>query len=342
MHPKDFTDEFFAAPYKDAGVPITRTIDNRSPQLEVARGAEKNMAKRKTSMNGFADLSLKIVPQPVEQVELAGKRVAIVGGTDGIGRALAQLAAARGADVLVVGRTFRDEGHPRIRFMNADLSSMAEARKVAAALDPSLDVVVFTTGIFAAKTRQVTDEGIERDLAVSTLSRLEILRTFVPRLASRSANAAKPRFFVMGFPGAGELGDVDNMNAERSYDAMKVHMNTVATNEALVIDMQKRHPNLLFFGLNPGLIRTNIRANFLGEGSLVHKSAEFLIGLFTPTAEQYAVRILWLLVAPELEGRGGAMFGKKGQAILPTQGLDATHAARLVGAAEALLNKTRA
>ena len=295
------------------------------------------MAKRKTSMNGFPDPSLTVRRVPAASLDLKGKSMAVVGGTDGLGRAIARLAASRGARVLVVGRTFRDEGTPGITFMKADLSSMREAARVGKELDASLDIVLLTTGIFAAKVRQVTEEGIERDMAISYLSRLAIVREFAPRLAAKPAGQPAPRIFVMGFPGAGELGDASDLNAERSYDGMAVHMNTVAGNEALVLDGKKRYPHISFFGLNPGLIKTNIRANFLGEGSFAHKAAEFFIGLLTPTPEQYAEHTVPLLFAPELESRSGAMFGKKSNPILPTDGLDEAHVTRFIGASEALL-----
>jgi NAD(P)-dependent dehydrogenase (short-subunit alcohol dehydrogenase family) len=297
------------------------------------------MAKRKTSMNGFPDPSLTVRRVPAASLDLKGKNMAIVGGTDGLGRAIARLAASRGARVLVVGRTFRDEDTPGITFMKADLSSMREAVRVGKELDASLDIVVLTTGIFAAKERQVTAEGIERDMAISYLSRLVIVREFAPRLAVRPAGMPTPRVFVMGFPGSGQLGDASDLNAERSYDGMAVHMNTVAGNEMLVLDSKKRYPGILFFGLNPGLIKTNIRANFLGEGSFKHKAAEFFIGLLMPTAEQYAEHTVPLLFAPELESRSGAMFGKKSTAILPTEGIDEPHVARFIGASEELLQR---
>jgi NAD(P)-dependent dehydrogenase (short-subunit alcohol dehydrogenase family) len=297
------------------------------------------MAKRKTSMNGFPDPSLTVRRVPAASLDLKGKNMAIVGGTDGLGRAIARLAASRGARVLVVGRTFRDEGTPGIAFMKADLSSMREAVRVGKELDASLDIVVLTTGIFAAKERQVTAEGIERDMAISYLSRLVIVREFAPRLAARPAGTPAPRVFVMGFPGSGQLGDASDLNAERSYDGMAVHMNTVAGNEMLVLDSKKRYPGVLFFGLNPGLIKTNIRANFLGEGSFAHKAAEFFIGLLMQTPEQYAEHTVPLLFAPELESRSGAMFGKKSTAILPTEGIDEPHVARFIGASEELLQR---
>jgi NAD(P)-dependent dehydrogenase (short-subunit alcohol dehydrogenase family) len=293
------------------------------------------MAKRKTSINGIPDPSLPLRTNGLP--DLSGKRVAVVGGTDGLGRAIARLAAQRGAEVTVVGRTFRDEGTPGLRFLRADLSSMKEATRVGDELDAAtLDVVVLTTGIFAAPAREVTAEGIERDMAVSTLCRHAILKRLAPRLRPRT------RVFVMGFPGAGNLGDPTDLNAERRYQAMAAHMNTVAGNEAIVLDARSRHPHLDVFGLNPGLVKTKIRSNFLGEGSLKLRLVEALIGLVTPTPEAYATRVLPLLTAPELAGRSGAMFGKKGTAILPTDGFDAAHGARFIEAMDGLVARALA
>jgi NAD(P)-dependent dehydrogenase (short-subunit alcohol dehydrogenase family) len=296
------------------------------------------MAKQKSSINGVPDPSLTLRHVPAASLDLSGKRIAIVGGTDGLGRAIARLAASRGARVTVVGRTFRDEGVPGLTFLKADLSSMREAARIGRELDASLDAVVLTTGIFAAKVREETAEGLERDMAISYLSRLAIVRELAPRLAAaKSTGSPSPRVFVMGFPGTGQLGDAGDLNAVRSYDAMAVHMNTVAGNEVLVLDGKRRYPQVAFFGLNPGLIKTSIRANYLGDGSFKHRAVEFFIGLLMPTPEKYAERILPVLFAPELEGRSGAMFGKKGTAILPTAGLDEQHVARFIEGSEALI-----
>jgi hypothetical protein len=198
--------------------------------------------------------------------------------------------------------------------------------------------VVLTTGIMAAKKREVTAEGLERDIAISYLSRLAVLRGLVSRLGKeRPAGAPAPRVFVMGFPGSGQLGEPDDLNAERSYDAMEVHMNTVAGNEALVLDGARRFPEVRFFGLNPGLIKTDIRANYLGEGSVTHRVAEFFIGLLMQTPEAYAARTVPVLFAPELESRSGVMFGPKQNPILPTHAFDAAHLERFMKASEALI-----
>lgn len=279
---------------------------------------------------------------PAASLDLRGFRVAVVGGTGGLGRAISRLFAARGASVTVVGQTFRDEGVAGIEFVKADLSLMREAERVASALcAEELDLVVFTTGIFAAPKRQETKEGIERDMAVSYLSRLVMLPKIAGRLgAGRSSERAKlsPRVFVMGYPGTGQAGTLGDLNAEKSYSAMKVHMNTVAGNEMLVLDAAKRYPHATFFGLNPGLVKTNIRDNFFGKNSFKSRFMETLIGWFTLTPEAYAERIVPLLVSPDLEAHSGALFNQKGEAILPSPKLlNSAHVAKFLAESEALI-----
>lgn len=273
---------------------------------------------------------------------LPGKQIAVVGGTGGIGRALSRHLAALGASVIVVGQTFRDADVKNIRFIQADLSLMCEAQRVAGLLPAeTLDMVIFTTGIFAAPQREETPEGIERDLAVSYLNRLVILRAIAPRLGMQRPRAAmKPRVFLMGYPGSGQIGTPDDLNAERSYKAMPAHMNTVAGNEMLVLDAAKQYPHATVFGLNPGLIKTSIRDNFFGKDTLKSRAMETLIGWFTPTADAYAARITPLLFTRGIEAHSGALFNSKGQAILPSAGLTDSHIRSFMAASAALVARS--
>ncbi|HYO55726.1 SDR family NAD(P)-dependent oxidoreductase [Archangium sp.] len=297
------------------------------------------------ALSGVPLTSLKIAPVAADDFRADGWRVAIVGGTGGIGRALARFLVAKGARVTAVGQTVRDAGVPGLDFVKADLSLMSEARRAARELPAEeLDAVILTTGTFASPTREVTAEGIERDLAVSFLSRVVVVRALAGRLGTQRAGAARrPRIFVMGFPGTGQAGVVDDLNSERRYDLMVAHMNTVAGNEAFVLHAAKVYPRFGVYGLNPGLIKTDIRANALGgRDSLRFKVVEWFIGLTMMSAEKYAARVAPVMLAPELEGRTAVHFNQKGIAIKPSEVMTESHVERLMAAAEAVLARATA
>ncbi|HEY2406705.1 MAG TPA: hypothetical protein VGI10_11915 [Polyangiaceae bacterium] len=180
-------------------------------------------------------------------------------------------------------------------------------------------------------------------MAVSYLNRLAMLRELAPRLGKGRAGERakrKPRVFVMGYPGTNQAGTLGDLNAEKSYSAMAVHMNTVAGNEMLVLQGATRYPGVNVFGLNPGLIKTNIRDNFFGKDSLKSRVMETIIGWFTPTPRKYASRIVPLLVSADLETHSTALFNQKGAAIQRSPKLaDATHVAKFLAESEALVAK---
>lgn len=128
-----------------------------------------------------------------------------------MGQAISLEAASKGAEVTVVGRTFKDEGTKGLTFAQADLSKMAEAKRIGETVEPA-DIVVLTVGIVPAAKRAVTEDGIEMDMAVSYLSRLVILKYLVPRLPKGC------RVFVMGFPGSSQPYNLDDLNSEKSYE----------------------------------------------------------------------------------------------------------------------------
>lgn len=273
---------------------------------------------------------------PGKKEALLGKRIAIIGGTKGIGRAVARQLAAYGAEVTVVGRTFADQDIKQIRFIPADLSSLKKSLEVAdQLLEQPPEICLLTTGIVAAKTRQETSEGIETDLAVSYLCRYVIVKRLVEKYPSIEREV-KPRFFIMGFPGADMMGNVDDFNSELAYKGMQAHSNTVAGNEALVLHSAKSYPQAGFYGLNPGLIKTTIRSTVLGNG-IFSKIVEGIIGLLFPSADQYAEKLLALLNSPVLENYSGAIFNRHLNPIQPSKNLqDEESVDRIISESEKL------
>ncbi|SCU79749.1 LAME_0B00210g1_1 [Lachancea meyersii CBS 8951] len=291
--------------------------------------------------NAKPNEDLKWSNAPANKLDLKTLRVAIVGGTAGIGQSLAQLFGSRGAEVVVVGRTFRDQNSKNVSFIKADLELMSEAKRVAQVLaQKPLDLVIFTTGILAAPKREETTEGLERDIAVSYLSRLVIVRNLLPHIEKSHTNLVKkPRVFIYGFPCAGEKGSPDDLNSYVDYEGMKTHMATVAGNEALVHDTARRFPSIAVYGVNPGLIKTAIRNNFLGARSWKSFFVESAIGLLFQNTKQYAVKNVPMMVAPELDDYTAAFFDSFGKPIL-SDGFPESYVEKYIRNSEELLKKS--
>jgi NAD(P)-dependent dehydrogenase (short-subunit alcohol dehydrogenase family) len=290
--------------------------------------------------SGVPNKNLTWKPVPPESLDLSGKRVVVVGGTGGLGRALSRFMADREAQVTVVGRTFRDVEKPRISFVQADLELMSEAQRIGQKLSAEeLDLVVFTTGIMPGPKREETSEGIERDMAVSYLSRLVMIRELGPRLRKRRTTPlSKPRVFVMGMPGTNPMANIEDLNSEKTFSPMPAHMNTVAGNEALVLYAARQYPDINFYGLNPGMIKSNIRSNISGgQGSIRHRITEGIIGILTMSADTYARQIVPLLFSTDIESASGAFFNQKAIAILPSEIMTPSYVNEYMEASDKLL-----
>ncbi len=245
-----------------------------------------------------------------------------------IGRTLARHLASLGAHVIVVGQTFRDARVSKITSIQADLSLMCEAQRVAAELPAeTLDMVIFTPGIFTAPQWQETVGSIKRGLAINYLNQhlnqLIIVSAIAPRLCTQRLDARmKPRVFLMGGPDSGQIGTPDDLNAGQFYKAMPAHMNTVAWNSMRVPDAVRRYPYATAFGLNPSLIKTNNRDNFFGKDTLKPRVMETPIGWFAPTAgaEQHRAD-----AGADIEGYSGAVLDSKVRTVLPSDGLTEAH-----------------
>lgn len=276
------------------------------------------------------DNSIQWNPEDVKKFDFSLVKALIVGGTGGLGRAIATNLHEKGADVTIVGQSLRDTEDNKLHFIKADLSLVKNCEKVASDLNKNgltnqFTHIIFTTGIFSSKNRQVTADGIERDMAISYLSRYIMLRSMEPHISKTfkvNGTDAKPRVFVMGYPGSNQAGNPDDMNADPvKYGFLAAHMNTVAANEAIVLHYAKKTKPFNIYGLNPGMVKTNIRTNLTGTGFLA-RTMENIMGFFVQSPEDYASNIVPLLVTPEIENHDGAMFDNKANGLLKSTNID--------------------
>ena len=122
--------------------------------------------------------------------------ILITGSTDGLGLETARALAERGAAVLLHGRSrergeatlseLREQsGNEKIRFYLADLSSLAEVRRLAGALDRDtnrLDVLLNNAGVGGLVDREVSLDGYELHFAVNYLAPFLLTGLLLPLL----------------------------------------------------------------------------------------------------------------------------------------------------------------
>jgi hypothetical protein len=96
----------------------------------------------------------------------------------------------------------------------------------------------------------------------------------------------------------------------------------------------------IFFGVNPGGVKTDIRMNFFGGNTLKFRFIESMLRLVSTSVETYTEFTVPLLVSPDLEGHSGTMFNRKGLAILPTPKLtDSSYNKAFMAASEKLVSR---
>ncbi|RZU51179.1 dehydrogenase/reductase SDR family protein 13 [Krasilnikovia cinnamomea] len=202
--------------------------------------------------------------------DLTGATAVVTGGTDGIGAATVRLLRDRGADVIAIGRSAakaealraqeaaagRDRGRLDVRL--ADLGSMAAVVRAVAALDiERVDVVVQAVGVLLTRA-EYTEEGLEKDFAISYLGRYLFLeeahRTGLigtqTRLVNLAASAPRiPRIAQVEFPSADEVA---------ARTGMRAHGQAQLANDLLTALAPRRY-GISAVGYGPGAVDTNIR-----------------------------------------------------------------------------------
>ncbi|MBB5918483.1 NAD(P)-dependent dehydrogenase (short-subunit alcohol dehydrogenase family) [Nocardia transvalensis] len=213
------------------------------------------------------------------------RTVVITGGTDGMGRALAETYLRRGDRVVVLGTdaakgqavldVAADVGAAgRAEFLRADLSLVAENRRVIehiTATYPVIDALVLGARYYRA-TRVVTAEGFESSFALFYLSRYLLGHG----LAAHLERAESPVLLDLSGPG-GDLTRIrwGDLQFAHDYRPDEVMGQCGKLSDLLAVAFTRRYPGsrIRYVLLHPGLTATG----FTGDYDAA--SAEILAGM---------------------------------------------------------------
>ncbi|SNQ49800.1 conserved hypothetical protein [Frankia canadensis] len=236
----------------------------------------------------------------------------VTGGTDGIGRGLAEEYLRRGFEVLVVGRDGRkgaafERAGERARFIGADLSGVAENRHLVEWISqryPVLDVLVLGAR-YHRQTRLLTADGFESNFALFYLSRFLLSHGLVGPL-SRAEHPV-----VLNFGGAGQTGPVrwNDLQLERDYHGVGAMGHAGRLNDLLGVDFVGAYAdNGIRYVLNhPGVVVTS----FAGEYDPVTAAQVDQLRVIGKPVASAVAQILPFLDPPGREGLTAVLEGRR-------------------------------
>jgi NAD(P)-dependent dehydrogenase (short-subunit alcohol dehydrogenase family) len=249
--------------------------------------------------------------------DMSGRICVVTGANRGIGRATAEGLARLGAKVILVCRN-QEEGEavaheigsesPVIPdVVTADLSSQASIRQAAADLQgrySRLHVLINNAGVIPRR-REVTVEGLERQLAVNHLAYFLLTNLLLPQL-----EAAAPSRIINVSSGAHTHAsmDFDDLQAERGYDPKQVYSRSKLANVLFTYELARRlrGTGVTANCLNPGVVATGMLADYMGVASGATPGSTF-----GATPEEGAETSIYLASSAEVERVTGKYFERK-------------------------------
>src|SRR5271169_549985 len=275
---------------------------------------------------------------------MKGKTIVATGATSGIGEAAVLELAGLGARIVIVARdearaqaTMRklEAKAPKLghRMHLADLSSMADTRKVGAAIaasEPRIDVLINNAGAMFGE-RRVTPEGLELTFALNHMAYFVLTQALRERLV-----ASAPARIVSTASDAhqGASLDFDDLQSAKGYSGFKVYGRSKLANILFTRELARR------------LAGTGVVANCLHPGFVASRfgdEAGGWLGRQIPFAKRFAISpeqgadtIVYLASAPEAANFSGEYFANRKIADRSAAARDDSAAARLWQASEAL------
>ena len=275
---------------------------------------------------------------------MKGKTIVATGATSGIGEAAVLELARLGGRIVIVARnearaqaTMRKleakapgAGH---RVHLADLSSMAEARKIGRAIaesEPRIDVLINNAGALFSE-RRVTPEGLELTFALNHMAYFVLTQALRERLI-----ASAPARIVSTSSTAhqGMSLDFDDLQSAKGYGGLKVYGRSKLANILSTRELARRLAGTEVTAncFHPGVVATRFGSS---SGGFAGKVIPFLRPFFL-SPEKGADTLVYLASSPEVEKTTGEYFVKRKITPPSSAARDDAAAKRLWEASEAL------
>jgi NAD(P)-dependent dehydrogenase (short-subunit alcohol dehydrogenase family) len=268
----------------------------------------------------------------------AEQTILITGATSGLGLALAQALAERGATVLLHGRDdqrgrailgdMRQEtGNRKLQFYCADLASLQQTAELArrvAAEQQHLDVLVNNAAVGFGKDsskREMSQDGYELRFAVNYLASHLLVQGLLPKLKA----SAPARVVNVASVGQAPV-NFDDIMSERGYSGVTAYRQSKLAMVAWTFDLAAQ------------LANTGVTVNALHPASLMPTKLVLEAGWSVmSTVEEGLEATMQLVVDPALDGVSGKYFDGLREAKANAQAYDLEVRRQLAELTESLI-----
>lgn len=257
--------------------------------------------------------------------DLSNRTILLTGATDGLGRAVAEQLAARGATLILHGRS-KDKGeqllselhdstgNPHLSYERADFASLSDIDRFADRILrlPRLDTLVNNAGMGVELRRRDSDDGHELTFQVDYLS------TYVlsVRLAPMLARNAPARIVNVSSAGQAPL-DFDDVMLRRAWSGEQAYCQAKLAQIMLTFDLAAAYGD------------QRVTVNALHPAS--YMPTKIVTHLYTPrsTVAEGTANVLRLIEEPEYAETTGQYLNRADVARAHVQAYDPEARARL-------------
>jgi NAD(P)-dependent dehydrogenase (short-subunit alcohol dehydrogenase family) len=252
--------------------------------------------------------------------DMDGKVCLVTGATSGIGEITAAALAARGAQVIVVGRSQQkaedtvqriqsETGSNSVHYLLADFADLQQVWDLVSSFQnrySRLDVLINNAGAYF-NTRRQTAYGVEMTFLVNHLAPF-LLTNLLLDVIKMSPSAR----IINVSSDAHQYGSMDfnNLEFKRGYFGMKAYARSKLANILFTYELARRleGSTVTVNALHPGHIATDIyRTNF----SVIGPILKWIMGFFAITPEEGARTSIYLASSPDVEGLTGQYYVKR-------------------------------
>lgn len=265
--------------------------------------------------------------------------VLVTGATDGLGKAVAEWFAKKGARVLLHGRNEdkgsktldeikNSSGNEKLEYYNGDFSSLQSVSELAGNIisnEEEIDIIINNAGIGggpkSGSRRETSEDGFELRFAVNYLAQVLLTR----KLLTLLKNGA--RIINVASVGQSEL-DFDDLDMVNSYEGFDAYA-------------KSKHALIMFtFDLADELKGRSIVVNAIHPATLMDTNmVDDHFGSSQSTVEEGLDAVLHLSTSEDLEEVTGEFFDGKSHSKALSQAYDKEAREKLKNITENILDK---